>query len=265
MRALMVVIGALLTVVIVTPIALSSQDIVAWAGSPDGLGLTHPWDVLTFIALDAAAAVCVGMVVYAAWRGEPAGAFGVLVWCFALASAYANYQHGTRPDAPGDAWWFFPAMSVAGPLLLEVVTRRVRRWVQTSEGRYEHPLPHFRLTRWLVATGETWRAWRLAVTEGFSRPEDAISAARGVTPRAPDPAPARTVTPVTAPVRTPIPPAGPAAVRGVTKKELIRAEFIANQRATVSDVIAATGASDSMVRKVRAEMEQAGSNGNGQR
>jgi hypothetical protein len=192
MRALLVLIGVLLAAVVIAPIALSSQDLVAWAGSPDGLGLTRPWDVLTFVALDAAAAVCVGMVVYAAWRGEPAGAFGLLVWAFAATSAWANYRHGTRPGAPADAWWFFPAMSLAGPALLEVTMRRVRRWVQTAAGRYERPLPHFRLARWLIALPETWRAWRLAVTEGYWRPEDAIAAARAVGHADSQPAPTTT-------------------------------------------------------------------------
>jgi hypothetical protein len=178
MRVLMVVVAVLLIAVVAAPIALSSQDIVQWAGAPNGLGLPWPWDLLTFLGLDAVAAVCVGMVWIAAWRGEPAGAFGVLVWMFAAGSAYANWRHGTRADAPGDAWWFFPAMSLAGPALLEVTVRRVRRWVQTTAGRYEAPLPHFRLARWLVALSETAVAWRLAVTEGYSRPEDAITAAR---------------------------------------------------------------------------------------
>jgi hypothetical protein len=199
MHGLVTVIGVLLAGVIAAPIALSSQDIVAWAGAPNGLGLQAPWDLFTFLALDAAAAVCVGMVVYAAWRGEPAGAFGLLVWLFAAASAVANYQHGSRPGAPGDAWWFFPAMSIAGPALLEVTVRRIRRWVQTTAGRYERPLPHFRVARWLVALPETAVAWRLAVTEGYSRPEDAIIAARLVRvvhPSAtPDPTPEATATP----------------------------------------------------------------------
>lgn len=181
-RALLTITALFLGVVIAAPIALSSQDIVAWAGAPSGLGLLPPWDVFTFVALDLAAFVCVCMVVYAAWRGESGGLFGVLVWLFAAGSAYANFRHGTRPDAPADARWFFPAMSLAGPALLEVTVRRIRRWVQTSAGRYEHPLPHFRLVRWLpgIAMRETWRAWKLAVTEGYSRPEDAITAARMV-------------------------------------------------------------------------------------
>lgn len=180
MRVLVAAVGVLLTAVIAAPIALSSQDLVSWAGAPDGLGLSGPWPVLVFVALDAAAAACVGMVVYAAWRGESGGAFGVLVWAFALVSAFANYRHGSRPDAPADAWWFFPGMSLAGPVLLEVTVRRVRRWVQTAAGRYERPLPHFRAARFLpgVAMRETVRALVLAVTEGYSRPDDAIAAAR---------------------------------------------------------------------------------------
>jgi len=80
MRLLVGVIAVLLAGVVAAPIALSSHDIVAWAGSPGGLGLTGHWPLFTFVALDTAAAVCVGMVFYTAWRGEPAGAFGLLVW-----------------------------------------------------------------------------------------------------------------------------------------------------------------------------------------
>jgi hypothetical protein len=180
MAVLVCAVAGLLTVVIAAPIALSSQDLVAWAGSPDGLGLSSPWDVVVFLALDAAAAACVGMVVYSAWRGETGGAFGLLVWVFAAGSAFANYRHSSRPGAPADARWFFPLMSLAGPLLLEVTVRRIRRWVQTSAGRYERPLPHFRLARWLplIAFRETVRAMCLAITEGYSRPEDAVRAAR---------------------------------------------------------------------------------------
>lgn len=179
MNALLALVGTLLALVIAAPIALSSQDLVDWASSDAGLGLSRGWSLLVFVALDAAAATCVGMIVYAAWRGETAGAFGVLVWLFAWGSAVANYRHGTTTPARDDQW-FFPAMSLAGPTLLEVTVRRVRRWVQTSAGRYERPLPHFRLVRWLpgIALRETASAWKLAVTEGFSRPEDAVRATR---------------------------------------------------------------------------------------
>ena len=179
MAVLVTAVAVLLAVVIAAPIALSSQDLVEWAASAAGLGLSGPWPLFVFVALDAAAATCVGMVVYSAWRGETGGAFAVLVWLFAAGSAAANYRHGVTTPARDDQW-FFPAMSLAGPALLEVTVRRVRRWVQTSAGRYERPLPHFRLVRWVpgIAARETLRAWKLAVTEGYSRPEDAVTAAR---------------------------------------------------------------------------------------
>lgn len=221
----------MLTLVIVSPIALSSQDLVRWATSTDGLGLSHAWGLLVFIALDAAAATCVLMVVYSAWRGETGGSFAVLVWVFALGSAYANRRYGVRTPAHDDDW-FFPAMSLTGPALLEVTVRRIRRWVQTSAGRYERPLPHFRLIRWLpgIALRETARAWKLAVTEGYSRPEEAVDAARrpvGTSTAtstsvvdevdvAPDVGPAPIVVPVDTPIE--LLPATPPPRRGAANK-----------------------------------------------
>jgi hypothetical protein len=45
------------------------------AASPDGLGLPRLWAWLAFVALDAAAAVCVGMVSVAAWRERAVAVF----------------------------------------------------------------------------------------------------------------------------------------------------------------------------------------------
>ena len=56
MAVLLTVVGLLLAGVIVAPIALSSQDIIAWAAAPTGLGLKAPWPLVAFLALDAAAA-----------------------------------------------------------------------------------------------------------------------------------------------------------------------------------------------------------------
>lgn len=185
MRALITLVGLLLAVVVVVPLTLSSQDLVRWAHSPIGLGLESGWAILVFVALDAAAAACVGMSVYCAWRGETAGMFGILVWAFAVTSAFANYRFNQGGRAR-DAVWFFPAMSIAGPLLLEIVIRRVRRWVQTSAGRYEHPLPHFRLARWIPGIGaarETYGAWRTAILDGrISTPDLAVARFRQLCP-----------------------------------------------------------------------------------
>lgn len=184
-RVLLCVVGVLLAAVIVAPIALSSQDIIGWAASPDGLGLAGPWPVVTFAALDAAAAVCVGVVVYCAWRGEPGGVFGPLVWVFAATSAYSNYRHGTRAGAPGDAVWFFPVMSLAGPFLLEVTVRRARKWVQEGDGRRARHGVSFGVARWIPGVGalrETYGAWRLARLAGIDDADHAVSAYRALCP-----------------------------------------------------------------------------------
>ncbi|GIF02351.1 hypothetical protein [Paractinoplanes rishiriensis] len=184
MAALLSLVGVLLAGVIVAPIALSSQDIIAWAGSPFGLGLSGPWPLVTFFALDAAAAVCVGLVVYCAWRGESAGVFAWLVWAFAGMSAYANYSHSTGSIAK-DAVWFFPAMSLAGPFLLEIIVRRVRRWVQEGTGQRARHSVSFGAARWIPGVGalrETYGAWRLARLDGITDARHAVTAYRRLCP-----------------------------------------------------------------------------------
>ena len=175
---LLMFVALLLGVVIITPIALSSQDLISWAAAPTGLHLPSPWPWLVFLALDAAAGVCVLLSVYCAWRGEPAGIFGLLVWVFALGSAFANYRHATVPTAAPDAVWFFPAMSVAGPALLEAVLARLRRWIQRQTGRRGQQVPTFGWRRWIPGMGaarDTYGAWRTALLLGITTVDEAIT------------------------------------------------------------------------------------------
>ena len=179
MTILLAVVAILLAVVILTPIALSSQDLIDWAGTPTGLDLPDPWPVAVFIGLDAAAGVCVLLTVYCAWRGEPAGIFGILVWCFALGSAFANFRHGSQPGAAPDAIWFFPLMSVAGPGLLEAVLGRFRRWFQRDTGRRNRQMPAFGWRRWTPGLGaprDTYGAYRTALLLGIDTVDAAITA-----------------------------------------------------------------------------------------
>lgn len=168
---------AALALVVVAPAMLSSADILRWAQSPDGLHLPAALAWFAFVALDAAAVVCVGMAVYAAWRGEGGGAFQLLTWVFAGASAWFNYRFGLTTPAPDDQY-FFPVMSLVGPLLLEVTLTRLRRWVRTAEGLQRPGRPSFGLLRWLVSPRETGTAWAVAVREGVSRPDDALNLVR---------------------------------------------------------------------------------------
>lgn len=177
-RALLVAVSVLLSLVIIAPIALSSQDLVRWAQSPTGLALSRGWAWLVFVALDAAAATCVAMTVHAATRGESGGMFHVLTWMFAAGSALANYRHGTTTAARDDEV-FFPAMSLTGPLLLDVTLARMRRWIRTEDGRQLAARPRFG-ARWMpgVAFRSTFRAWKVALREGIDRPADAIAHVR---------------------------------------------------------------------------------------
>lgn len=167
-------IGAALALVILAPALLSSSDLLRWANSQDGLGLPVWWAWLAFVALDAAAVVCVGMVTLSAWRGEGGGMFEILTWLFAAGSAWANYRHGLTTPA-GDDQFFFPAMSLAGPLLLHVTLSRVRKWYRVDAGRQVAARPRFGL-RWLpgVAFRQTLRAWQASVREGLERPDLAV-------------------------------------------------------------------------------------------
>lgn len=183
--ALLGLVTVLLAVVITTPVALSSQDLIDWAGSPSGLNLPGPWPALVFVSLDAAAAACVLLTVYCSWRGERPGVFGLLVWCFALGSAFANWRHGTAPGAAPDAVWFFPAMSLAGPALLEAVLARFRRWAQRDRGRRGKPAPTYGWRRWTPGLGslrDTYGAYRTAVLCGIDTVEESIIAYHALCP-----------------------------------------------------------------------------------
>jgi hypothetical protein len=215
MGLLLCLVGVLLAVVICTPIALSSQDLIDWAAAPTGLGLPHPWPVLVFGALDAAAGVCVLLTVYCAWRGEPAGVFGLLVWCFAFGSAFANYRHSTTPGAARDAAWFFPLMSVAGPALLEAVLGRFRRWFQRDTGRRGRRLPAFGWRRWTPGLGalrDTYGAYRTALLLGIDTVDAAIAAYHQLCPdgslRVTAALRARHVAATVGPLTDPAPPSG---------------------------------------------------------
>jgi hypothetical protein len=183
--ALLTLVGLFLAVVICAPIALSSGDLIRWAGSRTGLGLAGGWPWLVFISLDAAAGTCVLLTMFCAWKDLKARTFGVLVWVFAGFSAFANYRHGRAPDAPADAWWFFPVMSILGPGMLEATTRFVRRYTQRESGRRSEDLPKFGLVRWLPIVGapkDTYGARRTAQLLGISSVREAVAAYHALCP-----------------------------------------------------------------------------------
>lgn len=177
-RALIITITLTLGLVVLAPIALSSQHIYKWARDPLGLGLDPLFAVLAFVALDLAAVMCVAMTIYSGLRGESAGVFALLTWAFALGSAWINYQSATTTKSPMDGE-FFAAMSMAGPVLFEATLAKLRRWTRQAAGTQMSARPKFG-GRWLpgVAFRETLKAWAAARRENLAKPEEAIAYVR---------------------------------------------------------------------------------------
>lgn len=186
LRVLVCLIVVSLVGVVVAPPALSAHDIIGWAQShsPDaGLGLSFRWAWVTFLALDFAAGVCVLICVYCAIVSTKPGVFALYVWAFAGATAYANWSFGSRPDAPGDAIWFFPAMSLIGPLLLHSVLIFLRRRIKGQQGNKRGQRPSFPLADWIPIFGtpqDTFGAWRTGAMLGIETPDAALWAYRAV-------------------------------------------------------------------------------------
>lgn len=175
-RWLVGVIAVGLALVILAPVALSSGHIYGWARSPMGLDLSIPFAVAAFTALDLAAVICVSMTVYSGLRGEGAGIFGILTWLFAAGSAWINYETASTTPSPLDGP-FFAAMALAGPLLLESVLARVRRWFRQDEGTQLSARAKFG-ARWLVSPVETVQAWMASRRENIASPVESIAYVR---------------------------------------------------------------------------------------
>jgi hypothetical protein len=182
-RRILILVSLALGVVVLAPIALSAQDLYSWARAPRGLDLPPWFAALVPVGLDVAAAACIGMTVLAAgWKRERPGIFGVLVWVFALTSAYAQYTHGIAERDAGraqDAWWAMPAFALLGPLLLEVTLHRVRRWARQDSGEQHTGAAGFG-SRWLpgVAFWETLAAWAASRREGIGTWQAAVQFVR---------------------------------------------------------------------------------------
>lgn len=181
-RNVLIGVATAVGLVILAPITLSMQHLVAWAADPHGLNLGGWWPYLVPIALDLAAAACIGMTVVSAWRRERPGAFGILVWVFAGVSAWAQYRYGVTERNTGgaqDAWWAMPLFATLGTLILELVLHKTRQWARKDSGELLSGAAGFGV-RWLPGVGfrETLQAWAASRREGIPRAADAITFVR---------------------------------------------------------------------------------------
>lgn len=167
--------GVLLVVVVGAPLAASWHGLTE-AGR-DALGLPGLWAVLVPLVLDAAAAYSAVLALRDVLAGDAAGMNRALVWAYAFSSAGLNVWHGER-TAGVQAAIFYGLASVSAVVLWDRTLRATRRDHLRRRGAVAEPTPRFRLARWLVAPGETGRAWRVAVLEGISDPSEAVTRLR---------------------------------------------------------------------------------------
>ena len=167
--------GGLLALVVGAPAAASWQGLTA-AGR-DSLGLTGPSAALVPLVLDAAALFAAVLSLRDVLAGDTAIGNRVLVWAYALGSAGMNLWHADRTHGLA-AGLFFAAASVSAVVLWDRTLRAARRSHLREAGAMPSPTPRFRPARWVVAPGETARAWRLAVIEGVTDPTEAVALTR---------------------------------------------------------------------------------------
>lgn len=164
----------LLGLVIVPPAAVSWLSLTEAGSHALGLG---SWSWLVPLSLDASAAYAAALALRDVEDGDSAAMNRLLVWAYVSGSAALNWwwarQHGGMAAAI-----FFAAMSVSASLLWDRTLRRIRRGVLRERGAVSPPSPRFRLARWVVAFGETGRAWRYAVVESVTDPVVAVRAVR---------------------------------------------------------------------------------------
>lgn len=171
-----------LVLVIGAPAAASWHGLTA-AGA-GALGMTGAWSWLVPLVFDAGAAYAAVLTLRDTLEGDSPGVNRALVWAYALGSAGFNWWYAERTGGAATAI-FFAAASVSAVILWDRTLRSIRRAQLRQRGAIAAPAPRFRLARWLVAPGETRRAWCTAVIEGITDPATAVHAVRKDVPPLP--------------------------------------------------------------------------------
>lgn len=168
---------ALLAVVVAAPAAASWHGL-SMAGEK-ALGLPGAWSALVPLVLDAGAAYTAVLALRDVLAGDATATNRMLVWVYAIGSAALNAWWADRSGGLPAAL-FYAAASISAVVLWDRTLRALRRDRLRELGAVQPPTPRFRLARWLVAPGETRRAWCLAVVEGITDPAEAVHSARAL-------------------------------------------------------------------------------------
>jgi len=172
-----------LAAVITVPTVMSGIHLVSWAhDKTNGLDLRYALAGLPIVTLDGTTIVCIAMVTMAALRREHGGAFHVMSWVMSLISFAVNLRYGLETPQKGDEY-YYPVMSITGPVILEFTLAFLRRWLSIDAGlRFQGVAMHDfgKRMRPGVARRETKAAWKVSQREGITDPWQAIQAAREI-------------------------------------------------------------------------------------
>ncbi|MFE2726796.1 DUF2637 domain-containing protein [Kitasatospora sp. NPDC059327] len=156
--------------------ALSFHGLVGFG--VQNLGLSGGWEYLVPFGLDGAAMFCSVLAVREASHGDAALGSRLLVWVFAVASAWFNWVHAPRGEGNDGAPQFFAGMSVSAAILFDRALKQTRRAALRDQGLVPRPLPQIRVVRWLRAPRETYAAWSLMLLENVRSLDEAVDEVR---------------------------------------------------------------------------------------
>ncbi|MFJ9949849.1 DUF2637 domain-containing protein [Kitasatospora sp. NPDC091207] len=156
--------------------ALSFHGLVGFG--KENLGLSGGWEYLVPFGLDGAAMFCSVLAVREASHGDAALGSRLLVWVFAVASAWFNWVHAPRGMSHDGAPEFFSGMSISAAILFDRALKQTRKAALREQGLVPRPLPQIRIVRWLRAPRETYAAWSLMLLENVRSLDEAVEEVR---------------------------------------------------------------------------------------
>ncbi|MFJ1758142.1 DUF2637 domain-containing protein [Kitasatospora sp. NPDC088134] len=156
--------------------ALSFHGLVGFG--QQNLNLSGGWEYLVPFGLDGAAMFCSVLAVREASHGDAALGSRMLVWLFAIASAWFNWVHAPRGGSHDGAPQFFAGMSISAAVLFDRALKQTRRAALREQGLVPRPLPQIRVVRWLRAPRETYAAWSLMLLENVRSLDEAVEEVR---------------------------------------------------------------------------------------
>lgn len=142
------------------------------------LHLKGAWLAVPPIALEGGTLAAATLTLWAVLSQDSASLPRLMTAALLSAAAYANYQgakHANRPTLAAD---YLAGASVAAYLMWHSILTRIRRAELRDAGAIETPLPRFRLLRWIFASRETYAAYKVAIRQSITRPDEALARLR---------------------------------------------------------------------------------------